>query len=109
MALNFLRRKDGSWNVPLIMALVVAALAVVGGGYAVYYMTYSRRKARRFVVTRAIPAREAFKHMDKPSYQVDMTQRPVLIDGKFYMPGLEEVPKGAAPFSEPFETLSEFV
>ena len=35
--MQLLKKKDGSWNVPLIMALVVAVLGVLGGGYAVYY------------------------------------------------------------------------
>ena len=37
------KREDGSWNVGLIMALVVAALAVLSGGFAIYYTLYSRR------------------------------------------------------------------
>ena len=35
--LDFLKREDGSWNIGLIMALVVACLTLLGGGYAVYY------------------------------------------------------------------------
>ena len=36
MDLKFLKREDGSWNVGLILALAVAVLAVLAGGYAVY-------------------------------------------------------------------------
>ena len=33
---DFLKREDGSWNIGLIMALVVACLSLLGGGYIIY-------------------------------------------------------------------------
>jgi len=47
MVLDFLKRKDGTWDIGLIMSIVVAVVAVVGTGYAMYYMT-SRTKKRPF-------------------------------------------------------------
>lgn len=41
--LDVFKREDGSWNIGLIMAVVVVALAALAGGYAVYYMAYPRR------------------------------------------------------------------
>lgn len=35
--LDKLKKKDGSWNVGLIMALVVAVLAIAGAAFGVYY------------------------------------------------------------------------
>ena len=35
--LDKLKKKDGSWNVGLIMALIVAVLAIAGAAFGVYY------------------------------------------------------------------------
>ena len=62
----FLKKKDGSWNVPLIMALVVALLALLGGAYGMYYVFFADHS--RVPVPVQDPVGDAFEGFDAESY-----------------------------------------